>query len=97
MHRWIVILEDSREEGARQVREERSEEHFAFLRGNFHRIVFSCGLKDVTGEGESSFGGFWIVEADSKEDVVQLFQQDPYFQLGLRGRIKIFRAHEGYI
>jgi hypothetical protein len=97
MPRWIVILKDCREEEASRIRKEQFEEHFAFLRANFHKIVFSCGLKSVTEESESSYGGFWTVEADSKEDVVKLLEQDPYFQLGLRETIDVFKAHEGYI
>jgi len=96
MHRWIVILEDRPQEEARRIRKERFEEHFAFLQANFYRIVFSCGLMNTTGEAETSHGGFWVVEAGSKEEVVELFKQDPYFQLGLRERIDVFRAHDGY-
>ena len=97
MQRWIVILEDCRKEGAIGIRKERFEEHFAFLQANFHAIVFSCGLKSVTEENEFPYGGFWMVEANSKEDVIDLFKQDPYFQLGLREKISVFKAHEGYI
>ena len=99
MDRWIVVLEDRRTDAAARVRKERFEEHFAFLQSNFDRIVFSCGLKSAgeAGAGELSHGGLWIVEADSREEVVALYERDPYFQLGLRGDIDVFRAHEGYI
>lgn len=97
MDRWIVVLEDCRKAGSAQIRRERFEEHFAFLRKNFYRIVFSCGLLNCAEGSESSYGGFWIVEAKSKEDVVELYKEDPYFQLGLREKIDVFRAHEGYM
>jgi uncharacterized protein YciI len=97
MHRWIVILEDCEEEKATQIRKKHFSEHFAFLKGNFHRIVFSCGLNDTRSENEKPFGGFWIVEAGTRDEVVALCHQDPYFEPGLRKAVSIFRAHEGYV
>jgi len=97
MHRWIVILQDCPKEIADRIRQDGYEEHFAFLRSNFDRIVFSCGLQNVTADAAASYGGFWMVEADSKGDVVDMLEKDPYFKLGLREKIEIFKAHEGYI
>ncbi len=97
MHRWIVILEDSRSAESIQIRAERFEEHFTFLSANFRQIVFSCGLSNVSDQNESSYGGLWVVEADTEEEVRELFKQDPYFRLGLRQKIDMFRAHDGYI
>jgi uncharacterized protein len=87
----------NRKETAITIRKERFEEHFAFLQANFHRIVFSCGLKNASEADRKPYGGLWMVEADSREDVVKLFKADPYFQLGLRETIDVFEAHEGYI
>jgi uncharacterized protein len=97
MPRWIVVLRDKKEEEARKIRKERFEEHFAFLRSNFHAIVFSCGLKATFEQASAPYGGLWMVEADSRADVVILLEQDPYFKLGLREAIDIYEAHEGYV
>lgn len=99
MKRWVVMLEDRPTDEARQIRSDQFDRHFAFLRENFRRIVFSCGLKDAREPTVhlGPYGGLWIVEAESREEVVELYQEDPYFQLGLRGKIEVFQAHEGYI
>lgn len=97
MNRWIVILKDYPQEELRGVRRDKFPQHFKFLEDHFHQIVFSCGLREDAGDEAAFFGGFWVVEADTKDDVVALFNQDPYFQLGLRERIDVFKAHEGYV
>lgn len=97
MQRWIVILKDCAEAEASQFREQRFAEHLSFLQENFDRIVFSCGLKDVSHAPEKPYGGFWMVEAEDKAQLEELIRNDPYFDLGLRANIEIFRAHEGYI
>lgn len=99
MPKWIVILEDRPTEEARSVRKDSSPEHFDFLTRNFDWIVFSCGLKTRAGADGAAvpFGGLWMVEAENREEVVALYEADPYFSLGLRGRIEVYEAHEGYV
>lgn len=97
MHRWIVILKDSQEATTKMAREKHFDEHFRFLETNFDRIIFSCGLRQDSGEEAHYVGGFWIVEANTMADVVELIDQDPYRQLGLRQMIDIYQAQEGYI
>lgn len=97
MNRWIVVLADDQQSEALALRKHHFGEHFEFLRSNFDKIVFSCGIKDTTDNAEPPHGGLWVVEAETKGDVIQLLEQDPYFRLGLRGRIDVYKAHEGYI
>lgn len=97
MDRWIVILRDRQDELSRSVRRENFQEHFKFLESNFDRIVFSCGLRADTGEQAAFVGGCWIVEAESKREVDDIVRTDPYFRLGLRDVIEVYRAFEGYV
>jgi uncharacterized protein len=97
MNRWVVVLHDHQDSQSRAIRKERFAEHFKFLEDHFDRIVFSCGLREDAGEAAPFVGGFWIVEADSKAGVEALIDNDPYFRLGLREAIDIYRAFEGYI
>lgn len=97
MNRWIVVLKDRQDAESRTIRKNRFPEHFQFLESHFDSIVFSCGLREDSGDDAPFVGGLWMVEAETKADVEALLGRDPYFQLGLRDTIEIHRAFEGYI
>jgi len=80
MPRWIAIFEDNAH--ALEVREKYREPHFQYLATHASKIRLGGGLQR-TPEGPW-VGGLWIIDADTREEAVQLCKDDPFFVHGLR-------------
>lgn len=78
--RWVAIFEDN--EGVESIRREHATAHFDYLASNRDKIVIAGGLRP--GPGEWYCGGLWVLEVDSRDEAVQLVEQDPYWRRGLR-------------
>lgn len=62
--------------------------HLKWLDENKEHVLVPGSLRpDVD---EASVGGLWIVQADSKAEVEQMFQGDPFFANGLRAKVEIY-------
>lgn len=80
MAHWAVIFADQPAMAA--IRATRQEAHSAFLRAHRDRIPIAGGLRPEPGAPFE--GGQWIVEADSREAVMRLVEQDPYLDAAIR-------------
>ena len=69
------------------VRQQYLKAHVAWLDEHRERILVGGSLRDAP--GETPVGGLWIVEAESKKDVEELFATDPFWVNGLRERYEI--------
>lgn len=76
MARWVVIFEDT--DGMLAVRQQREPAHLAYLEAHKHKILIAGGLRPAP--GEKFVGGLWVLEAASRDDVVALIENDPYYQ-----------------
>jgi len=54
-----------------------------------HRDVILVGGSLRQQAGENPVGGLWLVEADSKPEIEQLIESDPFWIHGLRERCEI--------
>jgi hypothetical protein len=71
-----------------ELREKLFPAHLKWLDENQKHVLVPGSLRpDVD---EASVGGLWIIEADSKAQVEQLFQGDPFFANGLRAKVEIY-------
>lgn len=80
MARWAVVFSDSPAMAA--IRAQREPEHLAFLRAHSERILIAGGLRPEPGAPFN--GGLWIVEAETRDEVLALVAQDPYFDPAVR-------------
>lgn len=75
MTRWVVIFDDNPE--MLDVRRKFGAQHLDYLRANSARILIGGGLRNAP--GEPFVGGLWVVEADGRDEVVKLVENDPYY------------------
>jgi len=69
-------------------RAELLEDHFAWLRNNRDKVLLAGAVREaLDGPG---LGGLWIIEADSREAVEEVYRDDPFFANGLRAKVEIF-------
>jgi uncharacterized protein YciI len=66
--------------------------HRAYLETKPINVVMSGPLMDDTGERMN--GSFFLVEAESREEVESFNRQDPFFDLGLWSEIHIHRFYK---
>jgi hypothetical protein len=73
--RWIVVFTDTPE--MLEVRRQREQDHFDYLRQYEEEIVLAGGCReDPTGP---FVGGLWVLEVESRERAVELVEHDPYY------------------
>jgi uncharacterized protein YciI len=78
--RWVAIFDDA--PGMAQVRQERSDLHFDYLKRHRDRILIGGGLREAP---DGAFvGGLWVLETNTREEAVRLIEDDPYYRAGLR-------------
>ena len=75
MTRWVVIFDDNLE--MLDVRRKFGAQHLDYLRANSARILIGGGLRNAP--GEPFVGGLWVVEADGRDEIVKLVENDPYY------------------
>lgn len=85
MARWIVFYEDSDEMSA--VRAANVDAHLAYLEANRERILIAGGLRPQP--NGTYVGALWVIEAESRDEVVALIEDDPYYRYQYR-RYRIF-------
>ena len=73
--RWIAYFTDTPE--MMDIRKERQDLHFEYLKQNESEILIAGGHREVP--GGVFVGGLWVLEVSSKERAVQLIENDPYF------------------
>ncbi len=80
MTRWVAIFDDA--PGMLQVRQERADAHFDYLKRHQDKIRIGGGLREIP--GGSFVGALWVLETESREEAVRLIVEDPCFQTGFR-------------
>lgn len=73
--RWVAIFSDT--PAMLDIRNERQDLHFEYLRRNASEIRIAGGCRK-TPVGDF-VGGLWVLEVASRERAVELIEQDPYF------------------
>jgi uncharacterized protein YciI len=86
MH-WIVYCIDKPDGFA--LREANTAKHRAYLETRPIELVTSGPLMDDA--GEKKIGSFFLVEAQTRDDVETFNRNDPFFALGLWSETRIHR------
>jgi uncharacterized protein len=63
--------------------------HLAFLERHSDRIRAAGPLRDAA-DGMPA-GGLWLVEAETPQAVIALYQQDPFWPTGLRKCVRVLQ------
>jgi uncharacterized protein YciI len=86
MH-WIVYCVDK--PGALALRESNTAKHRAYLQSGLIELVTSGPLMDDA--GETKIGSFFLVEAQTRDEVETFNRNDPLFAVGVWSEIRIHR------
>lgn len=85
MVRWVAIFED--DPARANVRVEQRDAHFDYLARNAAKVRIGGGLRQTP--DDPWIGGLWVIDADTREEAVQLCEDDPFFREGLRKSYRI--------
>jgi uncharacterized protein YciI len=83
---YIVWFTDNPERAA--MRDQEMPRHLDFLERSADRIRAAGPL--VNAEDLSPAGGAWLVEAENREAVVDLYKTDPFWPTGLRRSVQVY-------
>lgn len=84
---YVILFED--EAGRSAMRTRHMAEHLAFLEANATAITAARPLDDA--DTGAAAGGFWLVEAHTRQTVEALYQADPFWPTGLRKSVQVLR------
>lgn len=73
--RWITFFTGTPE--MMEIRKERQDLHFEYLKKHESEILIAGGCREVL--GGAFVGGLWVLEVSSKERAVELIENDPYY------------------
>ena len=93
---FAVIFTDKPGQGA--LRATHLQAHIAWVEEHQHTVLVAGSLR--VQPQDVPRGGLWIVEADSREDVLALMQTDPFWTCGLRQGVEVLhwsKALEGKV
>ncbi|MEO0344505.1 MAG: YciI family protein [Pseudomonadota bacterium] len=82
---FIVLFEDNPNADA-AIRKTHMEDHLSFLQRHADTVVAAGPLIERDG---SIGSGLWIVDSPSRETVIQLIKEDPFWPTGLRSAFEI--------
>ncbi len=82
---FVVFFEDQPGTGM-ELRLKHMPAHLKFLEKNSELISAAGPLKE---EDDSLAGGLWLVEAQTKNDVQRLVEEDPFWATGMRKSVQI--------
>ncbi|WP_171181015.1 MULTISPECIES: YciI family protein [unclassified Ruegeria] len=74
--RWAVIFKDTEDMLQVRARRDLRDAHVAYAKAH-PELLIGGGLKPDT--DEDFCGALWVVEADSRADVVGLIEKDPFY------------------
>jgi uncharacterized protein YciI len=82
---YAVMFEDNEEKAGKRA--EFMKDHLAFLRTKAEQISAAGPLRNT--ETGRPAGGLWLVNARSRDEVIELVMADPFWPTGLRKSFKI--------
>jgi uncharacterized protein YciI len=84
--RYVIIVHDALEPA--KLDPDIVKRHFDFLEANAGKIVLAGGLRE---DADTPFvGAMWIVEAETRAEVLALFAADPFTLAGLWSNHSVF-------
>jgi uncharacterized protein YciI len=89
---FIVQFEDKPDVAER--RQALFAEHVEFLDRKKDRVLVPGSVREVP--SDRPLGGLWIVEADSEQEVREIFKDDPFWVNGLRASVRINRWQKAF-
>jgi len=64
------------------------EAHLEWIEANRSWVLLAGSLREAP--GIAPVGGLWVVDAASKEDVLEKIESDPFWTAGLRSGVDVF-------
>lgn len=82
---WLVTFED--EPSKIHLRGTHTPFHSAYVKSIAPHITCSGALRE-TPDGRQT-GGMWVIDTETREEAMTLFQGDPFFKEGLRANVRV--------
>jgi uncharacterized protein len=84
---FIAQFEDKA--GVGELRQKLLQDHFAFLDRVKEKVLVAGSMREIP--TDKPVGGLWIIEAESEEEVRDIFKDDPFWVNGIRASVRINR------
>lgn len=83
----LFVIRFTDKPNSEMIREQQLAAHISWLDERRQTILVAGSLRE---DPEANpIGAFWVVEAESKSEVVELYNSDPFWTNGLRNGVEI--------
>lgn len=84
---YIAVCEDDPTVDSVALRRREKDAHFAYIEGILEQLLVAGPLADAPGARHN--GSLFVYAADSETQARQLLEDDPYYQAGIYGRVRL--------
>jgi uncharacterized protein YciI len=89
---FIVQFEDKPD--VAEIRQKLFPSHVEFLDRHKDRVLVPGSVREIP--SDRPLGGLWIVDAESEQEVREIFAGDPFWVNGLRASVRINRWQKAF-
>jgi len=90
----LFVVRFSDKPNSELIREQQLPAHISWIDERRQKILVAGSLRE---EPEANpIGAFWVVEAESKSEVVELYKSDPFWTNGLREGVEILHWSKAF-
>ena len=90
----LFIVNFTDKSNIQHIREKHLEAHISWLDERRDSILVAGSLRNEP--SSNPLGGLWVVEANSKNEVSELFETDPFWVNGMREKVEIYHWSKAF-
>ena len=77
-----------------EIREKYLKDHISWLAERRDSVLVAGSLRDEP--NSNPVGAFWIVEAESKKKVQDVYKSDPFWTSGMREKVEVYHWSKAF-
>ncbi len=77
-----------------EIREKYLKDHISWLAERRDSVLVAGSLRDEP--SSNPVGAFWVVEAESKQTVQEIYKSDPFWTSGMREKVEVYHWSKAF-
>ena len=90
----LFVIRFTDKTNSQEIRKQNLEAHITWLDQRRDSILVAGSLREE--QDSNPVGAFWIVEARSKSEALEIFKSDPFWTSGMREQVEILHWSKAF-
>lgn len=90
----LFVVRFTDKPGIKHIREQHLKAHISWLDERGNSVLVAGSIRDEP--NTNPVGAFWVVKANSKNEVSKLFGTDPFWVNGMREKVEIYHWSKAF-